>query len=172
MSSSSSRKCKSICNWPYSFKHFKRPTVSRWQLGTNFKLQGALPWPHSKVTMIPNVELFVHFMLFCIALLFILGCFQVLHDLCNLFLHFLEKLWTKHNHVHWIIPSHRCPTSSSIQSFVWTHSQWFLFSIVIWKFHQVWIILPLGWFFHYIHAKHVFKNLIYSLSVCSSVWLW
>ena len=29
MSSSASSKCKSICNWPYSFKHFKRPTISR-----------------------------------------------------------------------------------------------------------------------------------------------
>ena len=29
MSPSASRKCKSICNWPYSFKHFKRPTISR-----------------------------------------------------------------------------------------------------------------------------------------------
>ena len=28
MSSSVSRKCKSICNWPYSFKYFKHPTIS------------------------------------------------------------------------------------------------------------------------------------------------
>ena len=28
MSSSTSRQCKSICNWPYSFKHFKWPTIS------------------------------------------------------------------------------------------------------------------------------------------------
>ena len=28
MSSSASRQCKSICNWPYSFKNFKRPTIS------------------------------------------------------------------------------------------------------------------------------------------------
>ena len=27
MRSSASRKCKSICNWPYSFKHFKCPTI-------------------------------------------------------------------------------------------------------------------------------------------------
>ena len=29
MRSSTSRKCKSICNRPYSFKHFKWPTLSR-----------------------------------------------------------------------------------------------------------------------------------------------
>ena len=29
MSSSASKQCKSICNCPYSFKHFKQPTVSR-----------------------------------------------------------------------------------------------------------------------------------------------
>ena len=29
MSSSASRRCKSICIWPYSFKYFKRPTISR-----------------------------------------------------------------------------------------------------------------------------------------------
>ena len=28
MSSSATRQCKSICNWPYSFKNFKRPTIS------------------------------------------------------------------------------------------------------------------------------------------------
>ena len=28
MSSSTTRKCKSICNKPYSFKHFKWPTIS------------------------------------------------------------------------------------------------------------------------------------------------
>src|SRR5713226_7544208 len=28
MSSSASRQCKSICNWPYSLKHFERPTIS------------------------------------------------------------------------------------------------------------------------------------------------
>ena len=30
MSPSASRQWKSICNCPYSFEHFKRPTVSRW----------------------------------------------------------------------------------------------------------------------------------------------
>ena len=63
MSSSASRKCKSICNWPYSFKHFKRPTISWWQLGTTSKLQGTLLFPHSEVNMITNTELFVHPML-------------------------------------------------------------------------------------------------------------
>ena len=29
MSATASRKCKSTCNWPYSFKHFKHPTISR-----------------------------------------------------------------------------------------------------------------------------------------------
>ena len=29
MRSTSSRKCNSICNWPYYFKHFKWPTISR-----------------------------------------------------------------------------------------------------------------------------------------------
>ena len=57
MSSSARRKCKSICNLPYSFKHFKWPTISRWQLATTPKLQGTLPWPHSKINIIPNIEL-------------------------------------------------------------------------------------------------------------------
>ena len=47
MSPSASRQCKSICNWPYSFKHFKWPTIYRRQLGTTSKLQGTLPFPHS-----------------------------------------------------------------------------------------------------------------------------
>ena len=29
LSSRASRKCKSLCYWPYYFKHFKRPIVSR-----------------------------------------------------------------------------------------------------------------------------------------------
>ena len=81
MRSSASRKCKSICNWPYYFKDLKRPTMSRRKLGTTSKLQGNLPFPHSEVNMIPNTELSVHPMLISIAYLLVLDFFQILPDL-------------------------------------------------------------------------------------------
>ena len=93
----------------------------------------------------------------------VMCCFQILSDLYNLLLHFLEQFWSKHNLVHWIIPSHRCPTPSPIQSFIWTHPQGCLLSIVISKLYQVQVIFPLGWFVHHVHVKHVFKHLINSL---------
>ena len=113
--------------------------------------------------MIPNTELPIHPMLICIAFLSVLCCFQVLSDLYNLLLHFLEQFWSKHNPVHWLIPSHWCPTPSSIQSFIRTHPQGCLLSIVISKLYQVQVIFPLGWFVHHVHANHIFKNLINSL---------
>ena len=91
MISSASRKCKSICNWTYSFKHFKCPTVSRRQLGTTPKLQGTFLFPHSEVNMIPNTELPVQPMLIIIAFLSIPGFLQVLPDIYNLLLHLLEQ---------------------------------------------------------------------------------
>ena len=105
--------------------------------------------------MIPNTELSVHPMLIYIAFLSVLGCFKIFSDIYNLLLHLLEQFWTKHNPVHWIIPSHWCPTPSAIQSFIRVHPQGCLLSIVI--------IFPLGWFIHHIHAKHIFKHLVYSL---------
>ena len=135
MSSSVSRKCKSICNWSYSFKHFKWPSISRWQLGTTFKFQGTLPCFHSEVNMIPNTGLSILPMLIYIAFLSVLCCFQILPDLYNLLLHFLEQFWSKHNPIYWIVPSHWCPTPSSIQRFIRTHPQGFLMSIT-------WLVCP------------------------------
>ena len=123
MSSSASRQCKSICNQPYSFKYFKWPTVSWWQLGTTSKIQGTRLFPQSEVNMIPNTKLSVHPMLISIAFLSILGCFQILPDLYNLPLPLLDQFCTNHNSVHRIIPSHGCPTPPAIQRFIWTHPQ-------------------------------------------------
>ena len=87
--------------------------------------------------MIPNAELSIHLMLICIALLSVLGFLYILPDLYNFLLHLLEQLWTKHNSIHWIIPSHLCPTPSSIQRFIWNHPEGCLLSIVISKLYQV-----------------------------------
>ena len=92
MSSSASRQCNSRCNWTYSSKHFKWPTISWWRFGTTSKIQETLPCPHFEVNMIPNAELSMHSMLVYIAFLSILGYFHILPDLCNLLLDFLEKI--------------------------------------------------------------------------------
>ena len=130
---SASRKCKSICNCPYYFQHFEWPIVSGWHLGTTPKLQGTLLCPHSVVNMIPNTELPVHPMLICIDFLSVMCCFQILLDLYNLLLHLLEQFWSKHHSVHRVVPSHWCLTPSAIQSFIQTHPQGCLLSIVISK---------------------------------------
>ena len=137
MSPRARRQCKPICNWSYSFKHFKLPTVSRRHLGTTPNLQVTFLFLHPEVNTIPNIELFVHPMLICIAFLSVLGCFQIMPDVYNLLLYLLEQFWTKHSHVHWIIPIHWCPTPPSIQIFIWTHPQGCLLYIVISKLYQV-----------------------------------
>ena len=163
MSPTSRRKCNSICNWPYSFKYFKQPTVSRFHLGTTSEIQKTLSFPHSEVNMIPNTELSVHPMLIRIDFLFVLGYFQILPDLYNLLLHFLEQFWSKHNSVHW------CPTPSSIQTFIRNHPQGCLLSIIVRKLYQVQVIFLLGWFVCHIHAKNIFKHLINSF--CLPIYL-
>ena len=85
----------------------------------------------------PQHEFPVHSILSCISFLSILSSLCFLFYFCNLLFHFLKQLWTKHNSVHWIIPIHWCPTPSSIQSFIQTHPQGCLLSIVIIKLYQV-----------------------------------
>jgi len=100
-----------------------------------------------------------------------LSYFQIFPDFHPLLFHVLENFRPNNHSVTWIVPTHKRFTPSSIQSLKWTRLQGSMISVVVRKFHQVKVALPLGWLIHHIHPQHILNHLIISLRLSISLWM-
>jgi hypothetical protein len=107
----------------------------------------------------------------CIALMFVLCFFQVPLYLSYHVLNFLEHLWSNHESVSRVTPTNHSCTLFAIQYLERAQLSRSLVPIVICKFHQVWVVFPLVRFCSYIHAEHIFYDMVFPFGLSICLWM-
>jgi hypothetical protein len=126
---------------------------------------------HSKIDKISHVEGNRPSLRVSIALLSGLGCLQTIPNELDLLFGLLNDIRTKYLAFSSLGPVERGTTLASIEGFKRGHLQASLVAIIVGKFREWQTVFPLGSIKQNTSSQHIFKDLVYSFGLTSSLWV-
>jgi hypothetical protein len=100
-----------------------------------------------------------------------LGYFQTVADELDMLFGFLDNIGSKYLTFSSLRPVEWGTALASVESFEWGHLQTSLIAIIVGKLREGQTVFPLGSIRQDTGSQHVFKDLVYSLCLTSSLWV-
>jgi hypothetical protein len=126
---------------------------------------------HSKIDKISHVEGDWSSLRVSITLLPGLGCLQTIPNELDLLFGLLNDIRTKDLTFSRFRPIERGMTFASVEGFKRGHLQASLVTIIVGKLREWQTVFPLGSIRQNTSSQHIFKDLVYSFGLTSSLWV-
>jgi hypothetical protein len=130
-----------------------------------------LEWCHSKINKISHVEDNKPSLRVSIALLSGLGCLQTILNELDLLFSLFNDIGSNYLAFSSLGPVERGTALASVEGFKRGHLQASLVAIIVGKLRKWQTVFPLGSIRQNTSSQHIFKDLVYSLDLTSSLWV-